>query len=267
MPPYVKIGLENAFPRSWVTAHIGRSAAVYYGPFRARSGAERFQSEFLDLFQMRRCQEDLDPSPEHPGCIYGEMGMCLRPCQEVVGADEYRHEVGRAAEFLATGGASLVETIERARERFSEELQFEAAAREHKRFEKVQAVLGLRDELARDLDHLDGVAVTASVEPDSVELWFVRGGWWLGRRRLSFEVVEGKPVSLDGRLRETMAGLSEAGLTTRERQEYLALLARWFYSSWREGEWVSFRDYAHVPWRKLVHASPEWRAATSSLVP
>jgi excinuclease UvrABC nuclease subunit len=254
MPPYVKIGLMNPYPRSTVTSHVGRSAAVYYGPFRARAGAERFQSEFLDLFQMRRCAEDLEPSPAHPGCIYGEMAMCLRPCQRVVGPEEYAHEVRRAAQFLETGGASLVETIARARERFSEELQFEEAARQHKRYEKVQAVLALRDELARHLDHLDGVAVTASVEPDSVELWFVKAGWWQGRRRLSFEVAEGKPVSLDGRLREAIAGLPEPRLTARERQEYLALLARWFYSSWREGEWVAFPDYGHVPWRKLVHA-------------
>lgn len=256
MPPYVKIGLTNPYPRSTVTTHVGRSPAVYYGPFRARTGAERFESEFLDLFQVRRCQEDLAPSPTHPGCIYGEMGMCLRPCQQVVGPDEYAHEVARASEFLATGGASLLHSIGRARERFSEELQFEEAARQHKRYEKVQAVLALRDELARHLDHLHGVAITASTEADSVELWFLRAGWWLGRRRLGFEVVEGKPVSLDRLLRETIAAaaLPERKLSARERQEYLALVARWYYSSWREGEWVPFPDYEHVPWRKLVHA-------------
>jgi hypothetical protein len=40
----------------------------------------------------------------------------------------------------------------------------------------------------------------------------------------------------------------------RERQEHLALLARWYYSSWREGEWVGFEDFEHIPYRKLVHA-------------
>ena len=47
----------------------------------------------LDLFQLRRCQEDLAPSPGHPGCIYGEMGKCLRPCQEAVSREEYAGEV------------------------------------------------------------------------------------------------------------------------------------------------------------------------------
>ncbi len=111
---------------------------------------------------MRRCQEDLEPAPEHPGCIYGEMGMCLRPCQQVVGPAEYGHEVARVVEFLRSGGRSLLEAIERSRDRLSEEMMFEEAARQHKRLEKVLEVLKLRDELARDVERLNGVAITRS---------------------------------------------------------------------------------------------------------
>jgi excinuclease UvrABC nuclease subunit len=106
MPPYLKIVLNNEFPRSHITTHLTRTGGLYFGPFRARASAEKFEGQFLDLFQVRRCQEDLVPSPAHPGCIYGEMGMCLRPCQLVVGAAEYAHEVARLVEFLRTDGRS-----------------------------------------------------------------------------------------------------------------------------------------------------------------
>ena len=137
MPPYVRLVLNNEFPRSHITTHLTRSAGLYFGPFRSRTSAERFEAQFLDLFQMRRCQEDLAPSPSHPGCIYGEMAMCLRPCQEVVGAAEYAGEVARVAEFLHTDGRSLLESIGHSRDRLSEEMMFEEAARQHKRYEKV----------------------------------------------------------------------------------------------------------------------------------
>jgi hypothetical protein len=42
-------------------------------------------------------------------------------------------------------------------------------------------------------------------------------------------------------------------LTVRERQEYLALLARWYYSTWRDGEWIAL-DGEEPPYRKLVNA-------------
>ena len=254
MPPYLKIILTNEFPRSQITTHLGRRPAVYFGPFRTRASAEEFESQFLDLFQMRRCQEDLVPSPAHPGCIYGEMGMCLRPCQQVVSAEEHRHEVDRVIDFLRTDGRSLVDSATNARDGFSAGLDFEQAARQHKRIEKIQVVLGLRDELARDISLLNGVAVTASVEPQAVELWFVLEGAWLPPRRITFEVVEGKPMSLDQKLREAVSTLAPPAQSMRERQEYLALVARWYYSSWRDGEWFAFDSLESLPYRKLVHA-------------
>jgi excinuclease UvrABC nuclease subunit len=254
MPAYLRIVLSKEFPRSQVTTHLRPSAGLHFGPFRSRASAERFEGQFLDLFQVRRCQEDLEPSPGHPGCIYGEMGMCLRPCQQVVGPEEYRNEAERAAEFLRSGGRSMLDAIGRSRDRLSEEMQFEEAARQHKRLEKVQDVLKLRDELAGDLDRLDGVAITRSLAPEAVELWLVREGNWLGAQRLSFEVHEGKPVPLDRVLRDIFAAAGGRRHTVRERQEYLALLSRWYYSSWRDGEWLSFAAGQDIPYRKLVNA-------------
>ena len=88
-PAYVKLVLGNEFARTQITTKFGGAAGQYYGPFRSRGAAEEFEHQFLDLFQLRRCQEDLTPSADHPGCIYGEMGMCLRPCQQIVGREEY----------------------------------------------------------------------------------------------------------------------------------------------------------------------------------
>ena len=254
MPPYVKILLQNEYPRSMAVSHLSRSPALYFGPFRSRASAERFESQFLDLFQMRRCQEDLAPSPQHPGCIYGEMNLCLRPCQQVVGPAEYRNEVDRVLEFLRSGGQSLLTAIAHSRDRLSEQMQFEEAARQHKRLEKVLDVLKLRDDLARDIDRLHGVAILPSAAPAAVELWFVSAGNLQPSVRLGFEIEEGKPVSLDQKLRDLLASLAPRQSSMRERQEWLALLARWYYSTWREGEWLAFDDFSAIPYRKLVNA-------------
>ena len=252
MPPYLKIVLDNPFPRSHVTTQIGRAPGFYYGPFRSRATAEEFEARFCDLFQMRRCREDLEPAPGHPGCIYGEMGMCLRPCQQAVGVEEYRHEVDRVIQFLETGGRSLTGAVAAARERLSQEMQFEEAARQHKRFEKIEAVLRLKDELASDIERLNGVAVTVSAEPEAVELFFVHRGCWQPGERFSVASAAGAAVSLDRRLGEVVAGRQWTAVTGRRRQEHLALLARWYYSSWREGSWLPFETVERFPVRKLV---------------
>jgi len=253
-PPYVKLVLSNAFPRTQVTSHIGRAKALYYGPFRSRSTATRFESEFLDLFQLRRCQEDLHPRPDHPGCIYGEMGRCLRPCQQAVGREEYRGETLRVTEFLETNGKSLTMPAETARERLSSEMDFEGAAMMHQRLQRVQEVLGLRDEMARELEHLNAITITRGTEENAVELGWLRRGCWQGFSPLDFHQADGTSVSLDSRLRQLAVGAPDQTTSGVERMEHLAVIARWIYSSWCDGELLLVDDWSKIPYRRLVNA-------------
>ena len=105
---------------------------------------------------------------------------------------------------------------------------------------KCRKTLKSRDELAAEIERFNGVAITRSQAADAVELWFVRNGVWQGGQRLAFEAPEGRMISLDSRLRDVFAAVEPRKLAARERQEYLALLSRWFYSSWRDGEWLDF---------------------------
>jgi excinuclease UvrABC nuclease subunit len=254
LPPYVKLVLSNRFPRTYVTTRIGRAPAVYFGPFRNRSTAALFDSEFLNLFQLRRCQDDLAPGPGHPGCMYGEMGRCLRPCQQAVGVEEYRGEAERVAQFLHTSGLSLLEPATTARERLSAEMDFEGAALMHQRLRRIEEVLALRDDMARDIERLNAIIIVPSAQPEAVGLGWVRHGYWQGFTRLEFSTAEGGSVSLDARLRETAAGIPDRRTGATERMEQLAILSRWFYSTWRDGEMLLVDDWSKIPYRKLVNA-------------
>ena len=39
MPPYVKLVLNNEFPRTHITTHLTRAGGMYFGPFRSRASA------------------------------------------------------------------------------------------------------------------------------------------------------------------------------------------------------------------------------------
>lgn len=250
MPAYVKLVLANDFPRTHVTTRLTASPAIFYGPFRTRASAELFENHFLELFQIRRCQENLVPSAQHPGCIYGEMNMCLRPCQLAVGREEYGSEVSRVEAFLRGDGAALLSSTIAARDQLSQEMNFEEAARQHKRVERIEQVLAARDELTTDVERLNGVAVAQGTAPETVLLWFMSQGAW--QEPVQFSTASS--LSLDARLRELIASLKPSSVPLSERQEHLAILARWRYSSWSDGEWIGFQDFAQVPYRKLVRA-------------
>jgi excinuclease ABC subunit C len=263
MPPYLRVILSNEFPRTQVTTRLGGSRSLYYGPFRTRASAEMFESQYLDLFQVRRCQEDLIPSPQHPGCMYGEMNMCLRPCQQAVTVEEYASEVKRASDFLASDGRSLVQVLSTARDHASDALDFEEAGKIHKRLEKVDQVGKLRDDLVSDAARAQGITVTPSAMDGCVELRPLSGGCWQAPITFPLREESGKPISLERRLRERLEGIAPETCTTGERQEHLALLARWYYSSWRDGEWLSFETLESLSWRKLSGAIHRVAAPTT----
>jgi excinuclease UvrABC nuclease subunit len=254
LPFYVKLVLTNAFPRTMLAKRIGRAPAVYYGPFGSRASAIRFDSEVLDLFQIRRCEEDLLPAPDHRGCIYGEMGRCLRPCQMAVGVEEYRTESDRVAGFLRSDGRSLLDAAVASRERLSTNMDFEGAAHMHQRVAKIEAVLSTRDDLARSVERMNGVAVVPSAAANAVELGWIRDGVWRGLTRLELASTDGRPISLDSRLRELADGIETPPVHPLIRTEQLALLARWFYSSWRDGELLLADAWDRLPWRRVVNA-------------
>ena len=129
-------------------------------------------------------------------------------------------------------------------------MNFEEAARQHKRLERIQSVLALRGDLACDIDRLYGVAIAPCSLPDSVYLWFVCQGAWQAPVRFPLTSL----VSLDQRLRELVASIQPVTPALAEKQEHLALLARWHYSSWSDGEWIGFPGLDQAPYRKLVRA-------------
>ena len=246
---YLRLTLDNPFPRTMITTRPGKG--LCFGPFLTRTQVERFEQEMLDLFQLRRCEENLAPSPDHPGCIYGEMNKCLRPCQEAVAIGEYAHEAARVERFLRTVGASLRDSAESARDRASAAMQFEEAAQLHQRVERIQQAQSQAGDLARAIDQLAGVAVVPSAEAGAVELWFMAAGAWQEPRRVNVSQAEGAGGSLDHAFRELVAQISTQG---SPNPEHLAILARWHGSSWRDGEWIGFESWDRVPYRKLVNA-------------
>ena len=167
-PFFLRFAIENAHPRVYVSNRLSaKNLAQTYGPFPSRIAAERFCDAALDLFKLRRCYEDLHVHPDHPGCAYGEMKMCLAPCNTTCSAEQYAAEAAQVEAFFRTHGESLLATVARDRDLASNDMDFERAAALHKQYEKVKAAAALADGLVRPIPDLRAVIVQpAAVLPE-----------------------------------------------------------------------------------------------------
>lgn len=254
-PALVRLNLENAYPRAYVTSKPGRLSghSIYYGPFRSRAVAEKFMNDSLDLFKIRRCTFELHPDPAYPGCVYSEMKMCLAPCFKGCTDEAYAAEVARVQEYFDSGGESLLRELAAERDRLSAAMEFEAAAQQHARIAKVKAILSACDEISGRLDQLDAIVIQPSSEPNSVALFRFSAGAFAGPAQFP---VEGESESIDSRLRAVLLQQLQPARARSVAQfgEELAILKRWHYRTHKIGEIVFASAEHELPVRKLANA-------------
>jgi hypothetical protein len=176
-PAFVRFLGSNAYPRIAVTHRPSQREADWaYGPFQSRAAAERYADEALKLFLLRRCTEELDPTPSHPGCVYSEMKMCLAPCYKGCTDERYGAEAAAVERFLATRGESRLVTLRTEREESSAKLEFEAAAALHAQVQRVESVRALAPELVRPLSQLRAVVLQVSAVLGEVAVFLYDNG-------------------------------------------------------------------------------------------
>jgi excinuclease ABC subunit C len=288
-PAFLRMSIDNAYPRVYVTARISKTAArALFGPFPSRTAAERYADEMLNLFLLRRCFEDLDPDPAFPGCVYSEMKMCLAPCFKGCSDQRYKDESAAVLDFLSTRGGSMLAKLEGERNAASEAMEFERAATIHQRMQKVQAVAHLASEAVRPLTQLSGILVQPSAELDHVALFGLSCGVWSGPQpysilgmRLANErsgssslfahpfAVEAVPLEapgalstkdvLEARLEQALSALAESTLKSVPSQtlsDHLAIFTQWFYrpAARSTGEMVFAGVDGEVPRKPLLRA-------------
>lgn len=252
MPWFVGLTETDSFPRLEIVNRISRTGGSVFGPFVSRDAADAYAQQILQLFQIRRCTDVLSPHPDHPGCIYGEMNQCLKPCQCAVTMQEYSTESGRVAEFLATNGRSAVASLSVARDRASSEMDFEQAAQIHKRIEKADSATALRDPVIGNAGEFSGVALTPAIGALQFRLWPMLEGLWQEPIALDFSAEAPQAKSLDQQIRELLAESLRNPRTEGRKVEELAIFSRWYYSSWRDGHWFPFHRLSDLNYRKLV---------------
>ena len=239
-----------------------RSANLYYGHFPSRAADEKFASDALDFFKMRRCVDDLHPDPAFPGCVYSEMKMCLAPCFKGCTDADYHAEVARVQTFFDTAGESLTRELSQHRDQASTQMAFEDAAALHVKIEKLKPLLSQLPEIVQRIDRLDAIIIQTSAEPDSVSLFRFSSGCFRGPVSFSIQPpsAAGSPAvrspaagSMESRVEAAIGTFSNTeSKSSHERMEHLALLKRWYYRSTRIGEIFFADDKGAWPLRRIV---------------
>lgn len=254
LPWFLTFTLRDPFPRLILANRFPSGQEPVIGPFQSRDSAQQYADEVLGLFPLRRCIEPLKPHPDHPGCLYGEMNQCLRPCQAAVSEADYRGEIRVVTSFLLTNGKSSLDPAIAAREEAANAMDFERAAQLHRQIGKIKEAGKGREELVGDARGLSGVAVTKGASEDELRFWPMLNGNWQECRTLRVDAddsVEAVASRLRELLESAMANPTNSG---GDPAEHLAILTRWYHSSWRDGAWYPLSANGTLSYRRMARS-------------
>jgi excinuclease ABC subunit C len=211
--PYVKLTLNERFPKVFVTRRLRKDGGAYYGPYFPGNLAYRVAELIHRSFLLPSCKVDL--TRFHPrACLEYYIHRCLGPCVEgLTNPDAYQQAVRDAQLFLEGRQAELERALTARMMAAAAAEQFEAAARLRDQLTTVhQLQEKQRIATCEQDDDADVFGYHFEAGSLAVNLFHMRGGKIVDRREFFWEDL---PELLENLVMESFDAAEEPSLKGR----------------------------------------------------
>ena len=155
--PYIRIDLNQYWPRIEVVRRIGRDNSLYFGPYIPASGLRETLSLIRRHFNIRPCRYS---TLEHvKPCVQYQMGRCPAPCGRLISRETYMKSVDEVIDFLKGKGRALLDTLRKQMQGYSKKEMFEDAAKTRDRIAAIEKIWDSQRVVAPGLGEIDVVGL------------------------------------------------------------------------------------------------------------
>ena len=128
--PFIKITMDEPFPRVFVTRKKEKDKARYFGPYTNVHSLRKVLKLLEWIFPHRTCNRKipLDEIKYKRACIYYQMGKCPAPCIGKITAEEYAKTIKNIIRFLKGKNKEIINNLKKEMQQKAEQLDFEQAA-------------------------------------------------------------------------------------------------------------------------------------------
>ncbi len=212
--PYIKLTLNDRFPKVFVTRRLRKDGAAYFGPYFPGNLAHRLVDLIHRSFLVPSCKVDL--SRYHPrACLQYYIKRCLGPCVEgLTTPDAYRETIRDVQLFLEGRTSELEATLTARMAQAAEDERFELAARLRDQIVTVHQMQDKQRIATADNEDADVFGFHYENEMLAVNLFHMRAGKIVDRRDFFWEdLPEFLSETLNESMGESLGGSLDASQT------------------------------------------------------
>ena len=183
--PFIKITINDDFPRVFVTRNYSKDGSKYFGPYTNGTAVYETINLINKIFPLRTCKLLIKEGgePVRP-CLNYHIKKCFGPCGGYINKEEYGKMIKDVIDILSGKDTTVLKVLQSEMEEASMNLEFEKAA------DKILAIEAIveKQKIFKTMEGDEDFINIYRDEKDScVQVFFSRDGKILGREHFIFE--------------------------------------------------------------------------------
>ena len=184
--PFMRLAVEDKFPRITIVRRIKHDGALYFGPYVPVNAMRETLKVIKRVFPLATCKIDLNRSYERP-CIEYEIGRCVGPCVWAVSEEGYKRVVRDVRLFLEGKDKELLRAMKARMNEDAGRLNFEEAAKIRDRIFGIEKVIERQRIVSAETKDMDVIGLAREGNSVDLQILFFRGGMLIGRKDIFYE--------------------------------------------------------------------------------
>lgn len=190
--PYIKVTVQEAYPRVMMARQLKKDKAKYFGPYTSGLAVKDTLDVLRKIYQIRTCNRNLprDIGKER-ACLFYHIKQCSGPCQGYISEVEYKKSIDQIIDFLNGNFNEVLSMLEKKMVKASENMEFEEAAGYRdlmtsvRQMAQKQKITNTSNQEDKDI-----IAFARAGDEAVVQVFFIRNGKLIGREHYHLTGVE-----------------------------------------------------------------------------
>ena len=186
--PFIKITVNDDFPRVFVTRNYSKDGSKYFGPYTNVTAVYETINLINKIFPLRTCKLLIKEGGEtvRP-CLNYHIKKCFGPCGGYISKEEYGKMINDVIDILSGKDTTVLKVLQSEMEEASMNLEFEKAADLRDKILAIKAIVE-KQKIFKTMEGDEDFINICKDEKDScVQVFFSREGKILGREHFIFE--------------------------------------------------------------------------------
>ncbi len=192
--PYLKVDIQNPWPRVYITRRIEKDGARYFGPYASAGSVRATLDLTKKLFPWRSCTKEITGRDARP-CLDYYIKRCIAPCTSYCTKEEYDEVIEQVLLFLEGKADDVLRRLRKQMTGAAERMEYERAAQVRDQIKAIERTVERQMVSTTRKEDVDIFAMARDSDQACVQVFFVRGTQMIGRDTFMLEGVRDEPDS------------------------------------------------------------------------